>query len=213
MSGLALLAEYVDYLKDQRGYHHKPYFVGISNEIPRLVAVRIQVTGGFAIAGNTDINKLLGFLEIFSNQTRQEFYRPYILLEHGYAERQNLSCDEEEKLLGVSVGYLGPPIATEQTTRTAVLIDYLCRQRYAKTEAEICAGIAASRFYHAQLAGIRLRQTAIKMLICRARKRLTPALAQTQSGIRAHQLIANVPGHTRKYKIDAAVKIIHRKND
>jgi hypothetical protein len=211
LSGLVAWAEQLDYLKDQRGYHQRPYIVVLAKTISIDIAARIRAVGGFPISGTTDIGTLLAFLEIFDSQVTQEFYRPYLLLEHGYWGSQNLFCDESEGLLGVSVGFLGPPIGTDQTNRTAVLTDYLCRQKYAKTEEEICAGIAASRFYRAQLGDKLLRETAIKMLVCHARKRLAPALFASRSGLRPHQVIANVSGHTRKYKIDVVVKVVHRR--
>jgi hypothetical protein len=160
---------------------------------------------------NADIDKLLAFIEILHDQVTKEFYRPYVLIEHGFCGAQNLYCDEEETLLGIALGYLGPPIPTDQTNKTAVLIDYLCWQKYPKTAGEICDGIAANRFYRAQLRGEPPRETAIKMLICRANRRSAPALAASQAGIKSRELISSVGEHSGKYKIDAIVKVVHRK--
>lgn len=211
LAEMIALIEYISCLKAERGYHHRPYLVMWAMQITEQAAVRIRSVHGLTVPRTTDIIDLLTFLKVFNDQLK--FHRPYILLEHGFRGEQNLHCDEEERLLGISVGCLGPPIPTDLTDKTAVLIDYLCRQKYAKTPEEICDNISAHPFYRAQLKGVRLRETAIKMLICRARKRLAPALAASHAGVKAEHLILNVSGHTRRYKIDAVVKVVHRNMD
>jgi hypothetical protein len=171
----------------------------------------VRLVGAFVIPEQTDIRELLRFIQMFHEQITKQFYRPYILLEHGFRGEKNAFCDEEEKLLGISVGYLGPPVPTDQTDKTAALIDYLCQQKYPKTEGQICEGILRSRFHWSQLKDGSLREGGIKMLISRARDRLEPALSEVHARMKADEVILNVPGHTRMYRINIPVKVAHRK--
>ena len=202
--------EQIDALKSERGYHQKPYTLLLGDRISSDMESRVRIVGGFVIPQATDIRKLLGFIEIFDQQAARDSYRPYILLEHSFSGEKNIFCDEREKLLGISVGYLGPAIPTDQTDKTGVLIDYLCQQKYPKTEEQIWEGILRSRFHWSQLKDGSLSEGGIKMLISRARERLEPGLSAVRAQMKADQVILNVPGHTRMYKINIPVKIVHR---
>jgi hypothetical protein len=204
-------ADAISDLRAQRGYHHRPFIVLISSHINEVLYKAAALVGAALwMADRSDYEKLFSYLNVIREQELQTYLtKPCLVIRHEIKTRPNIYCDEEERLDGISLQCHGRERETDQTPETAVFIDYLCRQRYAKSEEEISRGIASSRFYMAQLQHGAPPTTAMRQLVKRSRDFLESELKATQSKMAAQMLIQNVPGHRRMYKFNGLAKIVH----
>jgi hypothetical protein len=205
------LAEHTAIRRLQRGYHHKPLIILISSHIDETLRKAASLSGAFLCAvKNGDYSSLISYINFIREQELLRYLGgPYLLIHHSVPHTTTVHCTDEEKLIGISVVNFGQPEPTDQTPHTAVLIDYLCQQHYPKSEEEISFGIASNPFYMAQLNRKIPPPTSIKHLVHRSRERLEPGLKATQSKATADMLIRNVAGHTRMYKFDGLVRVVH----